>query len=124
MALGAPASGADRAVLGWTALIAILLLAPADLIGVSDLGERAVRGLDKPVHFVLFFVLAALAARAARHRTRRPLVVAAVLSLLYGALLEGLQALSGVRAAEVADLVADGLGSLVGVLVSARWWRP
>jgi VanZ family protein len=96
-------------------------MAPPSL--VPGLEAAAASGYDKAGHFVLFLVLALLAIAPARHRTRHPLVVTAVACVLYGALLEALQALTGIRSAEVADLVANGLGSSAGVLLPALWRR-
>jgi VanZ family protein len=121
----ARAPGADRALAGWTALIAVLMLAPLDRFALPDLGSASpLAALDKPVHFVLFFVLAVLAARSARGRARWPLATAVAASLLYGALLEAIQGLSGLRSAELGDLVADGLGCSAAALIPARWRRP
>ena len=123
MTLGARAAVAERILAGWAALVAIVLLAPAHLLPVAVLDTGRL-GLDKPAHFVLFLVTALLASRAARPRLRHPLLLAAVASFLYGALLEGVQGLSGFRDAEVGDLVANGLGSAAGVLVAALGRRP
>jgi hypothetical protein len=118
-----------RLLAAWTALVAVLLLTPTEVIrsvaGFDDVG--ALGALDKAGHFVLFLVLAALAVAPARRRTRHPLLLAGIAAFLYGAALEVLQGLSGVRAPELGDLVADGLGSLAGVLAPGlrrrRWLR-
>jgi hypothetical protein len=112
---------ADRLLLGWAAAVALFLLAPPALVpGLEAAGGS---GLDKAGHFVLFLVLALLAVAPARSRTRHPRIVAGVASVLYGAALEALQAATGVRSAEVADLVANGLGTGAGILVPALWRR-
>jgi VanZ family protein len=111
---------ADRLLLGWATVVALSLLAPPTL--VPELASAGVSGVDKAAHFLLFLVLALLAVAPARARTRHPLVVAAVASVLYGAALEGLQALTDARSPELGDLLANGLGSCAGVLVP-RFWR-
>jgi VanZ family protein len=113
-------SRADRLLAGWTALVAVLLLVPTDFIReVAGLDDVDTLGLDKAGHFLIFLVTAALAAGRAEGRTRHPLLVAGVATFLYGAALELLQGLSGVRYPELGDLIADGLGSLAGVFVPA-----
>ena len=114
------ASSGDRFVLSWAGLIAVLLLAPPEL--VPFVGRGSVSGLDKVGHVVLFFVLAALAVGPMRARSRRPLLAVVAGSTLYGGLLEVLQGALGWRSAEVLDLVADGVGAVAGVAV-ALWWR-
>jgi VanZ family protein len=111
----------DRLLLGWATAVGLLLMAPPALM--PGLEAAGASGLDKAGHFVLFLVLALLAVAPARARTRHPLIVAAVASVLYGVLLEGLQAATGIRTADVADVVANGLGSSVGVLLPALWRR-
>jgi VanZ family protein len=109
------ARSADRWLVLWAGLCAILLLAPPSL--VPSLGAAGESNLDKLGHLLLFLVLAALAVAPARGRTRHPLTVVVLGGIAYGALLEVLQGALGWRSAELADLAADGVGSLVGVLV-------
>jgi hypothetical protein len=118
---GERSSGADRRLLAWATLVALLLLAPPGLL--PGMGAWSGSGRDKAGHFVLFAVLALLAVAPARLRTRHPLAVAVIGSIAYGGVLEALQALTGARTAEVSDLLADGLGSCAGALVPALWRR-
>ncbi|HVR31048.1 MAG TPA: VanZ family protein [Thermoanaerobaculia bacterium] len=124
MTVGARVAGADRVLAGWAALVAVLLLAPPQLLPAAVLDRGGRFPLDQAGHFLLFLVVAYLAARAARARTRHPLLWAAAASFLYGAVLEAIQGLLGYRDAEVGDLVANGLGSLAGVLLPVLWRRP
>jgi len=107
--------------LTWAGLIAVLLLAPPEVLPFAGPGN--VTGLDKAGHVAIFFVLGALAIRAMRMSGRRPVIVVLAGSLLYGGLLEVLQGVLGWRSAELLDLVADGVGSAAGV-TAALWWRP
>ena len=66
---------------------------------------------------------AALAVAPARARLRYPVAAAALLSFAFGGLLELLQGALGWRSAEVADLLADGVGSTLGALASLLWNR-
>ena len=119
MTLGERPHGADRWFLGWAIGVALVLLAPPAL--VPGLATATETGLDKAGHFLLFLVLALLAVPPARARTRHPAAAVVVVGVLYGAVLEGLQAATGVRSAELGDLVADGLGSVAGALAMALW---
>lgn len=80
-------------------------------------------GWDKSNHFLAFVVLGWLGMRAFPGRT-----VAVLLGLLgYGGLIEVLQSLTPSRFAEWGDLLADGLGLLLGTGLAAlpRWFgRP
>ena len=70
-------------------------------------------------------VLAALLVRGFRIAERLAMPVSAVsaflLSVLYGAITEGLQALRPERSAEFTDLFADALGAAVTVALIAAW---
>ena len=116
-----PHATGDRWLLAWAAITAILLLLPAPY--VPDLGSAGDWGLDKAAHVLLFLVLAALAVAPARARLRYPVAAAALLSFAFGGLLELLQGALGWRSAEVADLLADGVGSTLGALASLLWNR-
>lgn len=109
----------DWLLVSWAVVITLLLIAPPSLL--PGLDRAGATGLDKVGHFVLFLVLAWLAVEPARARTRHPLLAAVVASVLFGAALEGVQALLGWRSAEVLDVVADGIGSWAGVLPA--FWR-
>jgi VanZ family protein len=113
----------DRWLLAWAIFTAILLLLPPAL--VPAFGSANESGLDKAGHVFLFLVLAALAVGPARARTRHPLLAATLGGLVFGAVLELLQGALGWRSAELADLMADGIGSALGVAAaSLPWGRP
>jgi len=73
-------------------------------------------GWDKANHALAFAVLAVLGLAAYRTRAARMLLGL----LAFGALIELLQSLTGYRAAEWLDLVADGAGVAAGWQL-ARW---
>ncbi|HTQ03741.1 MAG TPA: VanZ family protein [Polyangiaceae bacterium] len=88
---------------------------------------------DKVNHLVAFCGMQLLAYRALRYalpdRTRPPLRwLAALAATLVGVLLELYQLGLPDRSAEVADVVADGIGATVGAvaltLLSRTWPRP
>lgn len=98
----------------WTLLIFIGCLMPSHRVPKVDMPL-----MDKWVHFVLFggFTFLWLCARPA-HRGTRPLFILAA-GVLLGAVIELLQhALPSLgRAMELMDVVADGIGALLGVLL-------
>lgn len=124
--------------LAWAGLVAAALGAPSGLVpSWSDrlsLGPWLDPWFDKIIHFALFAVMAALAARsflalggrrrasAPRLADRWPLASAALVASAYGGLTELLQLRFGARSAEWADFAADVAGALVAVAL-VGWLR-
>jgi VanZ family protein len=111
-----------RAAWAWGLLILVVTLLPAQAVpGGGFLGRYH---LDKVVHAVLFGVFIVLVAKALRGSGKRhPLTSALLVALGYGILTELLQEWAGQgRSGEVGDVVADGVGALLG----AAWlrWGP
>jgi VanZ family protein len=85
------------------------------------------RGLgDKDEHFFFYGILSVLALRALVKGQWRRMTVAAALgaiaySSLYGVFLEFCQRLSPPRSYEVLDMVADTIGSAIGVGLAWAW---
>jgi hypothetical protein len=78
---------------------------------------------DKAQHFIAFYVLAGMGAASL---PRRPLWVPALFLAVYGAAIEGLQALPAIgRDAEWADWAADliAIGACYGPLLLRPWRR-
>jgi len=119
--LGEAARGPDALLAAWATAIGILMMLPPSLL--PGLERASESGADKTGHFVVFLVLALLAIASARRRTRYPVIVALAACILYGAVLEALQSVMGMRSADLADLAADGLGSWAGVVLQAVWRR-
>ena len=103
---------------GWL-LSAVLLLAPgSEGTSLPDwLHPWVAGGVDKVVHGVLFIALGALTVRAAGPR-RRWAVLAACLA--WGLLTEWAQSGIPERSPEGLDVLANGLGSVAGVLLTDR----
>ncbi|MFB9149202.1 VanZ family protein [Roseovarius ramblicola] len=99
-----------------TALLA-LVIALITLLPLPP-GPAGVPGLDKLAHFVTFAVLAVPLAWRFPHLWR----AVALMGLVYGGLIEIVQPYMG-RSAEWADLVADGLGAVLGAWGAARIGR-
>jgi VanZ family protein len=94
---------------GASALVILVL----SLISIGP--EMPTTGWDKTNHLLGFGVLAVLGLRA---WPRRPMRVALGL-MVFGALIEGLQALTTDRTAEWGDWLADVLGLLLGAALLA-----
>jgi len=108
--------------MAWALFILVLTLMPAQVVPGGGLLGRY--HLDKVAHAVLFGVFLVLLVRALGWGTGRakggprPLMVAALLAIGYGALTEVLQELTGAgRRGDVWDLVADA----AGVIIAAAW---
>ena len=76
-------------------------------------------GWDKANHAMAFAVLAMLGCSAFPER-KGPVLLGL---LAYGGLIELLQSLTGYRSAETLDVVADGVGLLVGWTFTRLLWR-
>jgi len=76
-------------------------------------------GWDKANHAMAFAVLAMLGCSAFPER-KAPVLLGL---LAYGGLIELLQSLTGYRTAETLDVVADGVGLLVGWTFTRLLWR-
>lgn len=110
----------------WALGILVLTLMPADDVPRVTWADRIC--LDKFVHAFLFggqAVLAGMALAAWRPSAPRPLLPAFVAVVLFGAAVEVLQELMRQgRHGDVADLAADALGALAGLLLLRRRRRP
>jgi VanZ family protein len=101
----------------------LVVLFAACLMPLKSLPGPQFKWVDKVWHLAAFAVLTVLLARALAHfRAAGPKVYAqaAWASAALGGLLEVLQGMTAFRSAELADLVADGLGALVAYVVLRR----
>lgn len=98
----------------WRVLLAFTLLAILVLSLMPPSSNLPTTGWDKSNHMLGFGTLGLFGVRG---WPGRAWVVLATL-LAYGALIEVLQSLTPYRSAEWADLIADGVGLLVGLLVA------
>ena len=85
---------------------------------------------DKLIHGAIYFILCLLVWRALHHQTRFPnlqkraLLAAYFFTLAYGALDEFHQIFVPGRTPDPMDLLADGTGALLSVLVLVWWlWK-
>lgn len=110
-------SRAHWSILFWgcAAVVLVLSLMPT-------VPQMPTTGWDKSNHVLAFAVLAVLGCRAYPARLR--IVLTGL--MFYGGLIEVLQSLTTYRFAEWADLVADGVGIIVGAgldVVARRFRR-
>ena len=84
-------------------------------------------GLDKLIHFALFFIMSATMALIFRHKgmhAYRIAVVTFILSVVYGILVEFLQMMMRVgREADVDDAIANAIGAALFSLLLAAGYR-
>jgi len=100
----------------WRLLLAVLLAAASWLAFMPQ--PPGVPGGDKLHHLLGFAALTLVGALGFEPRWRTLLVVACAL-LLYGAFIELVQSQLPWRSAEWADLLADGLGVMLGASAAA-----
>lgn len=103
----------------WALIITILSFLPP-----SSFPETKLVGLDKFVHAFLYCVLTFLLIIGFKKQfsfkrlRSNAITLAAVLSVIYGALIEVLQGMIFVnRSMELADVVANAIGCLIGVII-------
>lgn len=95
-------------------LVAAASIAWSSLLPPEDL-PAGVGVYDKALHALGYAILGVLAVLSGM---RWPWAIVAVVG--FGLVLEGAQGMVGYRSFEWADLVADGLGAVAGVLVASR----
>lgn len=100
----------------WTLLIFILCLWPGEELPKSNIAL-----IDKWVHFVLFAPFTFLWLSAFGNRKMFFLIAALIVGIFTGFLVEMMQAAFPKlgRSYDLLDIVADGIGSLLGVLLFA-----
>ncbi|MDR1788973.1 MAG: VanZ family protein [Opitutaceae bacterium] len=105
----------------WQWLYPVAVLTAVQIAsGRSQVAMPPVFSFDKVAHFFVFGLVATLILRQLA-TTRRPALLAVLLTSLYGALDEIHQAFTPGRDAGVADWIADTLGASVAALVHTRW---
>lgn len=105
----------------WAFCILVLCLIPGSTLPEWD--WFSLLDLDKLVHAGMFGVLTVLLADALRKRDTlsRYVLMACVLSIVYGAATEFIQGMEALgRRTDPGDLVANGIGALIGAAY-VRW---
>lgn len=101
----------------WRALLALLLVAITWLALVPNPPQGISTGWDKTNHLLAFSTLAFVSVWARWPQPRQwPMLVVAL--LLYGCGIEVAQSFLPPRSAEAADVLADGLGIALGLLIA------
>lgn len=104
--------------MGWRALLAALALAIAWLAFVPDPPETVGTGWDKLNHVLAF---AALTTSAGQAFVRMPLRRIVLGLLAYGLFIELVQTQIPGRSGEWPDLLADGVGIALALLLQRLW---
>lgn len=114
-----------RPALAWALLIALLCLTPGKALPQWQWADLL--RVDKLVHTMMFGVLTVLLARGLRGRPSnelplpKVLLMAGVVSVLYGASMEALQEIPGLnRRGDLIDLIANTAGAVAGA-IWLRW---
>jgi VanZ family protein len=104
-------------ILGWLLVTVIVVLSLAPPLQLQPLGAPSWN--DKAGHFLAYFALSAWYAQLydSAVEMRRRLVFC----LLLGAAMEGLQSLTATRSADWRDMVANGIGVVLG---GSLWLTP
>ncbi|SFE09209.1 VanZ family protein [Spirosoma endophyticum] len=98
----------------WTIIILIGCLAPHD-----EIPGPIISWNDKLMHVAIFVPFSLL-----WMMTGMRLQTALIIGVLFGALIEGLQYILPInRSCDFEDLVADSIGTLVGVGLALVWYR-
>lgn len=107
-------------------MVVIVLLSLLSFSGF-DTGDLNFPFADKITHFFFYFVFAILGCLFLRERTkgnmelRKAITIIGFVAFFYGILIEGLQyTMTEDRMAELADVVANTVGAIVGVALI--WW--
>lgn len=89
---------------------------------MPDVSFWGMPNADKLAHFGMFFILAFLMVRGflkkmlVRDIKNRPFYITLVVTIVYGVLIEYAQSYIPGRSIEFNDMLANGLGSILGVL--------
>lgn len=104
----------------WSAIIFILLAMPGRGLPSEDL--FSIPHFDKLIHATLFFVLVWLWLQYIQQGKKVATIImlfAATIATFYGVIMEFVQIYTG-RDFSVGDMLADGFGAFLGVLVARK----
>lgn len=110
--------------ISWVLLIGLLTLLPGKRI--PDFIDWNFLSLDKFIHYTIFLILCFLGSlRFYNHAENlmRVIFISLIVSISYGALLEGLQTLVPDRGFDLSDLTANAIGSITGAFLFYRLQR-
>lgn len=90
-------------------------------------GLPEIFSIDKVYHFTTYMVMAILLSMAlhveGRGAIRGRLLMAFIMAVAYGAVIEVLQSFTGTRSADIFDAIANGIGAAAGVFMSGFYMR-
>ena len=109
---------------GWLIIVTILLCLPGTEFPKINWLDKI--WFDKWVHIALFLAMVILWCRAFSNNSGKPKSLfswIALLSIIYGIVMELVQEFFiPFRSFEIPDIIADGIGSFTGYLLSIRWY--
>lgn len=97
--------------------VLVLSLLPAEGSHLGTTGPLGLLARDRWIHAAGYAVLAVLVTLALDARTDRSLVIVVTIVVVYGASIEGFQAMVSTRTPSVVDASANTLGAVVAVAV-------
>jgi VanZ family protein len=101
--------------------ISILFFLPGSAFPKEDWFSKI--HFDKWVHTGIFMILSFICGWAFLLRQKRDFIVLLLLTIGYGLLVEIIQGnLIANRSYDLADLLADTIGSVAGIIMWARWY--
>lgn len=116
-----------RPALAWASIILVLCLTPGSALPEWQWADLL--SVDKFIHAAIFGILVLLLVRGFKGQAAgstlalRAVPIAAVIGVLYGASMEGMQQIPGLgRHGDLLDLIANTIGCLVA-LIWLRWRR-
>jgi len=104
--------------IGWVLFIALITLLPGS--SIPNIIDWNMMELDKVIHFSVFAIhafLGSLVLSTKSRSTKSAALLSISISMIYGGLIETLQTLIPERGFDYADLTANYVGALVGILL-------
>ncbi len=105
----------------WAVTLAVLSLVPSSRLPKINSWSDLITA-DKFAHALVYAIFAVLLYQVLKDSRNAPKIAAVSIAAFYGALMEFLQHFSSTgRTYELADMAANTLGALMGVILWA-WW--
>jgi len=102
----------------WLAILVTIAIALLSLIKIESTQPINIKYLDKLLHLISYVVLSFLWFTA--FIKSKKIILVFISCIAYGVLLEFLQAQTGYRTYEYADMLANSLGVLIGYLIFSK----
>ena len=104
----------------------ILIVYLFAILAVSTIPGRAIPKIniwsfDKVLHIIEYFLLAFLMINALKMPTIRPVLIVIIIGIAYGGFNEIWQGMLSHRYASVYDAIANGIGMIIGSIVTVKY---